>query len=366
METNPLENFFGLPDPRSDRNQHHPLSSIVFLTISAVICGADNWVEVSRFGEYKLEWLQQYISLPYGIPSHDTIGRFYAALTPEQFEECFIRWVDFSSVKTNGEVIAIDGKTVRGSYDRASDKSAIHLVSAWANSSGIVIGQVKTNQKSNEITAIPALLQLLMVEGCIITIDAMGCQKDIVKEIRDQKADYLIAVKTNQPTLHEQIIRSFNVLTPDGVDIENTADHGRIETRKCEVIRDLKWIEVKDQWKDLQAIVRITSQRTQKSTGETTEQTRFYITSLKEEASSINHAVRAHWSIENNLHWCLDMIFNEDYARNRMGASDRNLSTLRKIALNMIKSEKSTKSSLAVKRKQAAWNNMYLQKVLKV
>lgn len=361
-----LDVFDGIPDPRSSRNQLHLLSEIIFLTIAAVVSGANTWVEVETFGDQKLDWLRKFGKYPSGIPSHDTLGRVFALMDPDKLENSFERWIGELAKIVGGEVISIDGKTLRGSYDKYSKKSAIHMVSAWAGSNRIVVGQRKTEAKSNEITAIPALLPLLALAGCTVTIDAMGCQKDIVSLIRKENADYMIAVKGNQPELFEQVKRSFDLLKPDLIHEQTESGHGRVEVRKCEAITDLKWIECKGEWKNLFAVVRITSTRHLKLEGTTTTDTRYYLTSSKEEAKKLNEFIRSHWGIENSLHWILDVVFCEDKARNRNGNSDRNLSVIRRIALNMIKRENATKGSTNTKRQIAALNDNYREILLQV
>lgn len=365
-KNSPLIAFAGITDPRSWRNQDHSLSDIIFLTIAAVVSGANAWTEIENFGHQKLAWLRKFGSFRNGIPSHDTLGRVFAAMNPDELERAFERWVADLARIVGGEVVSIDGKTLRGSYDRYSGKAAIHMVSAWAGSNRIVLGQNKTEAKSNEITAIPALLVLLALKGSIVTIDAMGCQKDIVAQIRKQEADYMITVKENQPSLFEQIERSFNCLKPSSVDEQTDAGHGRVETRKCELINDLKWIECKDDWKDLASVVRLTRTRYVKLDDTTSVETRYYIASSKQDAKTLNKVAKAHWAIENNLHWVLDVVFSEDAARNRVGYSDQNFSIIRRIALNMIKKETDSKGSINIKRQRSALNDDYREIVLGV
>jgi predicted transposase YbfD/YdcC len=355
----PMEVFDGLCDERSQRNQLHALPDIIFLTICAVVSGADAWTEVENFGETKLDWLRKYVPLANGIPSHDTLGRVFAMIDPLEFERCFSRWVSGIARTVGGEVISIDGKTLRGSHDRHSGKGAIHMVSAWANSNRIVLGQVKTSEKSNEITAIPSLLATLVLAGCLVTIDAMGCQRDIVAQIREQKADYLITVKANQPSLLQGICRSFDLLKPDLRDEEVDSGYGRVETRRCEVITDLRWIENKADWKGLAAVVRVTRTRYIKLDGSTSTDTAYLITSSSADAKTINNAARMHWGVENSLHWVMDVVFSEDDARNRQGDSDHNMAIIRRIALNMIKTDSSRKASIKIKRHSAAMDDHY-------
>ena len=356
--------FSDLPDPRSDRNQLHPLKSIIFLTICGVICGADTWVEIEYFGKLKRDWLERYVNFPHGIPSHDTLGRVFALLSPDHFEKSFIRWMTDVRTKTDGEVIAIDGKRLRGSYDNNSNKAAIHMVSAWASENSMVIGQLKTEDKSNEITAIPSLLELLDIKGCLVSIDAMGCQREIARVIIEQKGDYLLSVKENQPTLYHQIEKSFEVLEVEDSDEQIDSGHGRVEQRKCEVISNLRWIEVAGEWTGLTSIARITRKRFVKSEGEQSQEIAYYISSSNQGAEKLNTSVRTHWQIENQLHWVLDVAFLEDAARNRIGHSDENMSVIRRIALNLLKMETSKKIGIKAKRKAAGWDSDYLEKVL--
>lgn len=359
-----LEAFEGLTDERSRRNLLHGLSDIIFLTICAVVSGADGWTEVENFGHTKLGWLRRFVGLKNGIPSHDTLGRVFGMIRPEEFESCFGLWVANLADLTGSQVIAIDGKTLRGSYDTLSGKSAIHMVSAWASANRIVMGQVATAEKSNEITAIPLLLSALAIAGCVVTIDAMGCQKEIVSTIRKGGADYLIAVKGNQPGLLEGIQRSFNLLKTNEVAIQIDQGHGRVETRRCELITDLQWMETGQEWEGLKTLVRITSTRHDKLNGATTEETRHYISSLKWSAEDINNAVRAHWGIENSLHYVLDVTFSEDAARNRQRNSDHNLAVVRRIALNLLKLETSKKASIKIKRQSAAMDDVYREQII--
>jgi len=353
-----------LPEHRMDRKKLHLAEDIVFITIAAVLCGADTWEEIAEFGRSKKEFLSNIIGLKNGTPSPDTYNRFFAGLNPHEFESHFLLWVK-GLCNQNSGVIAIDGKTVRGSRKEGS-KSAIHMVSAFAAANNLVLGQVKTNQKSNEITAIPELLKVLDIEGCIVTIDAMGCQTKIAKTIVKQGADYVLSVKENQKELYANIIDTFRFLPNDKVAQYEDIDigHGRIETRVCTITRDLSQLSKKDDWLNINTLVKIDSNRYIKSSGQTQTETRYYITSLKSDAKSIGHAVRSHWSIENKLHWQLDVSFSEDKSRKRDRNAAENYSVILRMALNIVKSEKSTKKSVKGKRLKAGWDNEYLLTLL--
>ncbi len=366
------EHFGSLVDPRIDRTKRHNLMNIVTIALCGVIAGADSWVDVEAFGRRKAEWLRKMLDLPNGIPSHDTFGRVFAMLDAQQFERCFTEWVLAVREVLQGDVVAIDGKSVRRSHDRYIGKDAIHMVSAWASASGVALGQTRVDERSNEITAIPRLLEMLQVEGCIVTIDAMGCQKEVASKILDEKADYVLAVKKNQGRLHEDVHDIFDLARKSGFDSLDhdyhetiNASHGRIETRRCWAVSDLDHIRYVDdggQWPGLTTLVMVEGERL--VGGKTTVESRYYISSLPNDASVLLNAVRSHWSIENQLHWSLDVTFNEDGSRVRSGNGAENFSVLRRMALNLLKAETSTKRSLAGKRKDAAWDNDYLLKVL--
>jgi predicted transposase YbfD/YdcC len=353
-----------LPEHRMDRKKLHLAEDIVFTTLAAVICGADTWEEIAEFGHSKKSFLQSILSLKNGIPSPDTFNRFFAGLNSKVFETLFLSWVK-GLCKHNSGVIAIDGKTVRGSR-KEGNKSAIHMVSAFAAANNLVLGQVKTNQKSNEITAIPELLKVLDIEGCIITIDAMGCQTKIAKTIIDQGADYLLAVKENQKELYNDIIDAFRFTSKENLIQYQDVDtgHGRVETRLCTVTKDLGQLSRIDDWTNIKALVKIESTRYIKVSQTTQTEARYYITSLNPDAKAIGQAVRSHWSVENNLHWQLDVSFNEDKSRKRDRNAAENYSVILRMALNLIKSEKSTKRSVKGKRLKAGWDNDYLLTLL--
>jgi len=367
-----VEYFQALDDPRIDRTKRHNLLDIVTIAICGTICGADNWVDIELFGNCKEEWFKSFLELPNGIPSHDTFGDVFARLDPEQFQGCFIEWVQAVAKLTKGEVVAIDGKTVRRSHDRTLGKGAIHMVNVWASANGLVLGQAKVDEKSNEITAIPKLLKLLDLAGCLVTIDAMGCQTEIAREIVEAEADYLLAVKENQGNLYEDVRDLFQGAEEfgfDGVpyDFARTLNknHGRIETRECWVITDpdcLDYIQNRQQWASLNAVVKVTAHR---ETGAgTSVQSRYYISSLAGQAKTLLEATRSHWSIENSLHWSLDVTFREDLSRVRKDHGPQNLAVLRQIALNLLKKETTLKRGIQGKRHKAGWVEDYLLKVL--
>lgn len=359
-----MDYLSALPDPRVDRTKEHLLEDIVFITISAVICGADTWNDIEAYGDSKQEWLSGYLTLPNGIPRHDTFNRFFSALDSKAFERCFLDWVKSVAQLTDGEVVAIDGKTIRGSRDQGA-KSAIHMISAWAGANKLVLGQVKTQEKSNEITAIPELLKVLELRGCLVTIDAMGCQTAIVEQIVKGGADYLIAVKGNQGQLEQDIEDTIRFCKPTSQDRQVDTGHGRVETRTCSVYTDLAHIQQPDRWIGLAAVVCVEAKRYVKSTQTENTEKRYYITSLPATAMYINQSVRAHWGIENSLHWVLDVAFREDQSRKRSENAAENFSLLCRMALNLLKNEKSTKRSVKGKRLDAGWNNDYLLKILK-
>ncbi len=367
-----VEYFQALDDPRIDRTKRHNLLDIVTIAICGTICGADNWVDIELFGNCKEEWFKSFLELPNGIPSHDTFGDVFARLDPEQFQGCFIEWVQAVAKLTQGEVVAIDGKTVRRSHDRTLGKGAIHMVNVWASANGLVLGQAKVDEKSNEITAIPKLLKLLDLAGCLVTIDAMGCQTEIAREIVEAEADYLLAVKENQGNLYEDVRDLFQGAEEFGFegvpyDFARTLNknHGRIETRECWVITDpdcLDYIQNRQQWANLNAVVKVTAHR--ETGAETSVQSRYYITSLSGQAKTLLEATRSHWSIENSLHWTLDVTFREDLSRVRKDHGPQNLAVLRQIALNLLKKETTLKRGIQGKRHKAGWVEDYLLKVL--
>jgi predicted transposase YbfD/YdcC len=364
---NTFSTFFAhMTDPRriNKGNHRYPLDEIFFLVISAVISGCEGWESINEFGASKLNWLRAYYPYKNGIPSHDVLNNVFARLDTKSFNQCFADWVNSISKLTDGEVVAIDGKTIRKSNNKNTSKSAFHLVSAYASENKVCLGQEVVDDKHNEITAIPKLLDLLAIKGCIVTSDAMGCQTKIAEKIIEKKADYLLAAKGNQKELKTQIIKTFDQNNPISIDTSVDAGHGRVETRTCEVIDDLRFFDEKERWTKLKSIVRITSERYNKSTKQTSSETRYYITSLEADAAKINNAVRKHWTVENNLHWTLDVIFKEDESLKKKDASPVNFNIVRKIALAMIEKEDSIKKSKNVKRLKAALDDKYRTKIL--
>lgn len=364
-----IKHFSKLTDPRVDRTKRHLLEDIIIIAICGTICGADGWTEIEEYGKTKFKWLKTFLLLPNGIPSHDTFGRVFSLLDPEEFQQCFLEWVQSVVTLTKGEVVAIDGKTLRKSFDKASEKAAIHMVSAWASTNRMVLGQVKVDDKSNEITAIPKLLQILEVSGSIITIDAMGCQKKIASVIKENGADYVLALKENQPKLYEDVSVFFDKALKNGFgdiqyDYHETKDkgHGRIERRCYWQVSDITWVKHKEGWDGLNSIGMVESHRCvgdKKSV-----ERRYYINSIENDVKQFAHAVRSHWGIENSVHWVLDIAFREDESRVRKDNSPQNLAMLRHIALNLIKQEKSIRYGIKKKRLKSGWDNDYLLKVL--
>ncbi|MEA1875380.1 MAG: ISAs1 family transposase [Bacteroidota bacterium] len=365
METSLHHYFSQLPDPRIHRNKKHLLIDIIVLSIIAVICGAESWNSIEMFGNSKKDFLSKILKLPNGIPSHDTINRVFSLIHPDKFEQLFVQWVQsLKDVDITREVISIDGKTMRGSKDSYHDKLGIHIVRAWANSNQLVLGQIKTSEKSNEITAIPKLLNMLNIEGCIITIDAMGTQTKIAETIINKEADYILALKGNQGSLKEDVQHTFQRQQPDSTDETIEKGHGRIETRKCEVINKLNFLDTKEQWKGLNSLARVSA--TREINGKKTSDIRLYISSVQADAKSFNSFIRQHWGVENSLHWTLDVTFREDAQRKRNGQAANNYALIEKIALNLLKSEKSKNMSIKSKRLVAAWDNKFLLKILKI
>lgn len=365
--TSITHHFISISDPRLEHNKAHKLIDIIMISICAVICGAESFVDIADFGVAKKDWLKTFLELPNGIPSHDTIGRVFSLLDPKQFQASFSEWMQSTTKLTKGQVIAIDGKTNRRTFGKLT--RALHLVSAFATANGVAIGQVATDQKSNEITAIPELLKLLDIRGCLVTADAMGCQSGIAADVVDRGGDYLLAVKGNQGILYRGIKACFSDESLERlVNTTENSGHGRTEKRVCEVMSGsdiISRLDHKNNWLNLSTIVRVTATRTNKKTGVSSEQARYYICSLKNpSAERIQVAVRAHWRIENSLHWVLDMAMREDDSRIRTDHAPANMAVLRHIALNVIRSDKTRKVGIKASAKKAGWSNAYLESLL--
>lgn len=349
-----------ITDPRMERTQAHSFSDILMIGVCALLSGAEGFVEFERFGKAKREWLSTFLKLPNGIPSHDTFGRVFALLDPRQFSECFTKWTGGLRKSFKQEIVAIDGKTLRRSHDRAKGCAPIHMVSAWARENGMVLGQCKVDSKSNEITVIPELLRALDLAGCIVTIDAMGCQKQIAKDICTAQADYVLALKGNQPTLHGEV-ESFleDVEANDFADVPHDfvetieKGHGRRDTRRYWICGETQWLTSHSQWENLRSIGMVES--TREIEGKLTTERRFYICSIAPDAKTFARAVRGHWAIENSLHWSLDVSLNEDQCRVRVGHAAENFAILRHLALNILKADTTIKVGIKAKQKCAGW-----------
>ena len=361
MSKSLIEIFEELPDPRSGNAIRHKLIDVITIGIMSILSGHDEYTEMELFAQMKESWLRGFLELPGGIPSHDTFGDIFSAINPMAFRKCFMQWVQAVRENISGEIISIDGKNIRGSRDNANGKRATHIVSAWAQNNQIVLGQLATEEKSNETTAIPELLKLLEIKGCIVTIDAAGCQKKIAKQIVYAGADYVLALKGNQENLHEDVKLYFE--NEDIAHKTTTHDkgHGRVETREYRLETGIDWLPQKSDWMSLNAIGMVKSRVLERDV--VREETRYFITSLTD-VKSFAKAVRAHWGIENSLHWSLDVTFGEDSCRARAGAAAENLNILRHLAIGLLKNETSINASLNLKRKRCALSNDYLLKVL--
>ncbi len=360
----PLARHFDcIQDPRY-HNTRHLLYDMLLITLCAIVSGADAWTHVAEYGRSKLEWFEKFLELPNGIPSHDTFGRLFARIDPHGFQTFFSRWVQDISESLKGKTVAIDGKTLRGPHDRAIGKSPAHMISAWSSDIRMVLGQLTTDAKSNEITAIPELIKTLALEGAIVTIDTMGCQKKITHAIIDEKADYVIQVKDNQKCLREDIALFFQDTANGTTDFCETIDgeHGRIETRQYLTTSDIDWLPGKHLWAGMKTIAMVTRQREIK--GKTSTEKSYFISSLNNDAAAIANAIRAHWGIENSLHWCLDIAFREDHCRIRKDHAPENFGIIRHMAINLLKRETSLKGGIQAKRLKAAWDHDYLLKIL--
>lgn len=364
------EHFSIVTDPRVVSRSDHKLIDIITIALCGIISGANNWPEIEAYGKAKYEWLKEFLELPCGIPTHHTFRRFFIAVCTEELENCFLNWVRTVFNTSKSKVIPIDGKTLRRSHDRASGKSAIHMVNAWCVENGISLGQIKTSEKSNEITAIPELIKILELNGCIVTIDAMGTQTKIAETIIDKGADYVLALKGNQGNLNDQVTLFFedareNDFKDISFDSHTTIDpdHGRIETRKYTTVSEIDWLQGKENWSGLKTIIMVESERD--INNEVSKETRYYISSMEDSAEEIGKAVRGHWGVENSLHWKLDVGFREDECRKRKGNSSENFAIMRQIALNLLNQEKTImKAGVNAKRLRAGWDNNYLLTLL--
>ena len=354
--------FEGLHDPRTGNAGRHELLEMLMIALCTVLCGGEDCTDMAEFARSKLEFLRGFLKLEHGAPSHDTFSRLFRLLDPEQFRDCFQRFMARFAEACQG-VVAIDGKVLRRSFDKASGKSALHMVSAWGCEQRLVLGQIATDAKSNEITAVPKLLKMLSLEGSIVTVDALNCQREVAQQVIDQKGDYVMALKGNQGTLHDDV-RTFlddpqtkllvSAITVDG-------DHGRIETRNGMISTDISWLQEDHKWPGLAAVGKVV--RLRETADKTTTETAYYLLSAAMTPERFGEVVRSHWVIENRLHWCLDVTMNEDQMRNRMDHAPQNLATLRHMALNLVRQETS-KGSLRKKLRRAAWSDSFLVKVL--
>lgn len=359
-----------IEDPRIDRTRRHKLIDILVIGLCTMITVGDNFTDMEDFGKAKHAWLKKFLELPDGIPSHDTFNRVFSAIAPDRFLDCFIRWVRQRCSTLKDEVVAIDGKALRRALDEGHPIP--YIVSAWASDNGLVLGQVKVDEKSNEITAIPELLAVLELEDCVVTIDAMGCQKDIAADIIGARAHYVLALKGNHATVHDEVKAFFDdAVAPCAIQCADTADknkmdffqtvekgHGRIETRRYWQSTDIAWFEDRRLWKDLRCMGMVESVR--KLKGKATIERRYYLSSLPLDAQRFGQAVRKHWGVENNLHWTMDVIFGEDQSRARDRNAAQNLATLRRIALNALKKDKENNISIRRRRSKAALDENYL------
>ncbi len=363
------KHFENLTDPRAEHSIDHLLIDMVIITICAVICGANNWVEIENYGHAKKDWLETFLELPHGIPSHDTLMRLFARLKPKQLQQCFLSWIEAVTQITKGQVIAIDGKSIRSALERGQSRGAIHMVSAWATKNRLVLGQTKVSGKSNEITAIPELLKILTIEGNLVSIDAMGCQKEIAQTIIEQEGDYVLALKGNHPNLYQDVVQLFQFAhQQEWKGIEHqfhqtmNKDHGRLEIRRHWTMGNTEYLYGAEQWKGLQSIGMVESERRVKD--KITVEQRYYLMSIESDARLFAQSVRSHWGIENQLHWVLDVSFQEDSLRSCLGYSAENLAVVRHLALNLLTHESTAKGGIHAKRLKAGWNNDYLSLVL--
>jgi len=367
-----------VPDPRIDRRKYHLLIDVLVIAVCTLLCGGETFNDMEDFGEAKHEWFKTFLALPHGIPSHDTFNRVFAAMDPRQFLDCFLRWTQGLREVVAQEIVALDGKALRRA--RTGDQSVKYIVSAWAESNGLVLGQLKVADKSNEITAVPALLRVLELSGCIVTLDAMGCQKKIAREIIEADADYVLALKGNQETVHEEVktfldatLAEQQAVLPAGVPRSPAAvglahvqtvekDHGRLETRRYYQSAEISWFADLDQWEGLQSVGMVESIREIK--GKASVERRYYLSSLPLGVETFARAVRSHWGVENKVHWVMDVCFREDQSRARAGYAAENLATLRRLVLNALRKEKTKKRSIRGKQLNAGWDHSYLLRLL--
>jgi predicted transposase YbfD/YdcC len=357
-----------LPDPRIERQKRHILVEVLVLALSAIIAGVETWEDIELFAKTKKKFFKKFLSLPNGIPSHDTFRRVFILLDPKSFSECFLDWVRQVTI-SNDEFIGLDGKALRGSFDTARGQHPLYMVSAWASKKKLVLGQVKVDSKSNEITAIPQLIELLDIKGCVITIDAIGCQTAIASLINRKGGDYILAVKKNQGTLFEQLHDFFEEsVRTNFEDVPHQffqtldGDHGRVETRRYYLVDSLEWLEGQAKWKGLKAVGMVESER--KIDGKTSIERRYYILSFASEVKRFGTAVRGHWGIENSLHWVLDVAFREDKCRIRTGNAPENMSVLRHMAVNLLKVDQKEKRGIKARMLKAGWDEEYLWETL--
>lgn len=370
MTNNFITHFSVIEDPRIERCKKHALIDILFLAVCAVLTGAEGWEDIEDFGLTKLDWLKKYLPFEHGIPKHDTIARVLSRLNAASIQTCFIGWVKEIATEVSADIIAIDGKTARRSFSTKDRKNALHMVSAWSCGHGLVLGQQKVDKKTNEITAIPKLLDLLDVKGCTVTLDAIGCQHKIVEHIIKKEAHYVIALKGNQGQLNEEVKAWFHIAEREkykGVGYsqheETDKGHGRIEVRKClqlEISND--WLSEQEKWSSIKTVVRIDSER--HIDEKMTTESRYYISSHKLDAERLNHIIRNHWAVENTLHWTLDMTFREDDSRIRRGNAAEVMNAFRKLALNIVKTNTSRKASMKRKLKMAALDDNFRAELL--
>jgi predicted transposase YbfD/YdcC len=364
-----LEYFADLPDPRIDRCKDHALSDILAIALLATLCGAEHFTEMEAFGRAKEAWLKTFLPLKNGIPAHDTFARVFAVLKPQAFHECFLRWVQELRTVTEDEYVGVDGKTLRRAHRRGTGVKPLHLVQAWAVRNRLVLGQLKVDQKSNEMKAVPELLWMLVLKGCIVTVDALNTQKDIAHEIRAQEADYVLALKENHPTLCHEVRGVFEAVrevpkTDQTVSRSESVErqHGRTETRRCWSVAAPEWLTGFAEWRDLRSIVMVEAVRTVATKTSTAQ--RYYLSSLAPDAARAAAAIRAHWGVENSLHWVLDVAFREDDSRVCTGYAAENLALARKITHNLMQQEKTDKRGVKSKRLRAGWDEKYLLSVL--